>query len=233
MREVNYTEFLKQKIVLATNSGFEVDRDNLNPALKPHQKDAVSWALKGGKRALFESFGLGKTIQEIEFCYQVIKHEGGKALIVLPLGVKQEFTHDAVEILHYDKPRYITCMKEVEAIKGIEFSNDDDKHISAKIGWGYDTETSDGKQYKQPPFEVTTKYDKANNRNYTNYAIYDMTLIQKNNRVEEVTEPTLTEEKPAPIAQEQEPSPFNMLSGTVGLDFLNVPDNFGTELPFR
>lgn len=111
---MNYKEFLESKIELATESGFIVDPADINPALKPHQRDAVRWALKGGRRALFESFGLGKTIQEIEFCYQAVKHYGGRALIVLPLGVKQEFTRDAVEILGYDQPEYCRTMEEVE-----------------------------------------------------------------------------------------------------------------------
>lgn len=111
---MNYKEFLESKIELATESGFIVDPADINPALKPHQRDAVRWALKGGRRALFESFGLGKTIQEIEFCYQAVKHCGGKALIVLPLGVKQEFTRDAVEILGYDQPEYCRTMEEVK-----------------------------------------------------------------------------------------------------------------------
>lgn len=111
---MNYKEFLESKIELATESGFIVDPADINPALKPHQRDAVRWALKGGRRAQFESFGLGKTIQEIEFCYQAVKHCGGRALIVLPLGVKQEFTRDAVEILGYDQPEYCRTMEEVE-----------------------------------------------------------------------------------------------------------------------
>ena len=111
---MNYKEFLESKIELATESGFIVDPADVNPSLKPHQRDAVRWALKGGRRALFESFGLGKTIQEIEFCYQAVKHCGGRALIVLPLGVKQEFTRDAVEILGYDQPEYCRTMEEVE-----------------------------------------------------------------------------------------------------------------------
>lgn len=98
---------------LATESGFEIEPWKLNKALKPHQKDAVAWALRGGRRALFESFGLGKTVQEIEFCYQAAVHEGGQALIVLPLGVKQEFTRDAVELLGYDMPVYCRTMDEV------------------------------------------------------------------------------------------------------------------------
>lgn len=112
---MTYREFLESKIDLATESGFVVDHSKINPALKPHQADAVAWALKGGRRALFEAFGLGKTVQEIEFCHQAAEHTGGRALIVLPLGVKQEFTRDAVELLGYEKPEYCRTMDEVKA----------------------------------------------------------------------------------------------------------------------
>lgn len=112
---MNYLEFLKTKIEIATDSGFEIEPSQLNKALKPHQRDAVAWALHGGRRALFESFGLGKTVQELEFCYQAAIHEDGQALIVLPLGVKQEFTRDAVELLGYQKPVYCRTMEEVYA----------------------------------------------------------------------------------------------------------------------
>lgn len=114
---MDYIEFLKKKIELAVDSGFEVDKTRINQALKPHQADAVAWALKGGRRALFESFGLGKTVQEIEFCHMAAVHEGGKALIVLPLGVKQEFTQDAVNILGYERPKYVRTMQEVKEAK--------------------------------------------------------------------------------------------------------------------
>ncbi|MCH5271601.1 MAG: DNA methylase N-4 [Lachnospiraceae bacterium] len=115
---MEYLDFLKSKIEIAKDSGFSIEPSELNKALMPHQKDAVRWALKGGRRALFESFGLGKTVQELEFCYQAAGHMGGQALIVLPLGVKQEFTHDAVELLGYEKPVYCRTMEEVKAEKG-------------------------------------------------------------------------------------------------------------------
>lgn len=108
-----YLEFLKSKIVLAKKSGFDVDPGEINPNLKPHQRDSVIWALRGGRRALFQSFGLGKTVQEIEFCHQAVKHDGGRALIVLPLGVRQEFVRDAETILGYPAPVYITKMQDL------------------------------------------------------------------------------------------------------------------------
>lgn len=113
--EMDYIEFLKSKIEIAKDSGFEVGREEINHALKPHQKDAVIWALRGGRRALFESFGLGKTVQELEFCHQAVRRFGKKALIVCPLGVKQEFQRDAAELLGYEAPRYVRNMDEVKA----------------------------------------------------------------------------------------------------------------------
>lgn len=65
--------------ILCDRCGAEIEPGKIGyVALKPHQNDAVRWALRGGCRALFESFGLGKTIQEIEFCHQAIKHDGGQ-----------------------------------------------------------------------------------------------------------------------------------------------------------
>jgi len=115
---VDYKEFLSRKVEIAPESGFEVPRCNLNSVLKDNQKDAVQWALRGGRRALFESFGLGKTMQEIEFCHQVVNREKGKGLIVLPLGVKQEFTRDAAEKLEYDPPQYVRTMQEAKGAGG-------------------------------------------------------------------------------------------------------------------
>lgn len=112
---MNYIDFLKSKIEIAPDTGFCVSDSDISPVMKPHQRDAVKWAIKGGCRALFESFGLGKTIQELEFCRLVIKHIGGKALIVLPLGVKQEFTHDAVNLLNIEAPAYVRTMAEVQS----------------------------------------------------------------------------------------------------------------------
>lgn len=110
---MDYQEFLNSKIEIAKETGFEADRSIINSALMPHQIDMVLWALKGGKRALFASFGLGKSVIQLEYCKQVVNKYGGKALIVCPLGVKQEFKRDAVRILKYDEPEYVTTMEEV------------------------------------------------------------------------------------------------------------------------
>ncbi len=115
MNHSTYMDFLKSKMAIAKDTGVEIDPSEVNPALLPHQRDIVCWALRGGRRAVFAQFGLGKTIIQLEFCKQVIRHNGGKALIICPLGVKQEFAHDAAEILGYDKPEYVKTMAEIKA----------------------------------------------------------------------------------------------------------------------
>ncbi len=42
---MNYLDFLRTKIVSAPKSGTSVSADEISPVLKPHQRDAVKWAL--------------------------------------------------------------------------------------------------------------------------------------------------------------------------------------------
>lgn len=92
---MEYREFLQNKICMNNVFGFEVQPSRINARLKPHQRDSVVWALQGGRRALFESFGLGKTIQQLEIMRIIGEEEGGRQLIIAPLGVRQEFRVDA------------------------------------------------------------------------------------------------------------------------------------------
>ncbi|HEX4302858.1 MAG TPA: DNA methyltransferase [Rhizomicrobium sp.] len=93
-----YRAFLEQKIKLAEFSGFDVAREDLNDWLKPHAAVAVQWALKGGRRALFEAFGLHKTSQQIEILTAVQRRTGRPTLNVIPLGVRGEFLDDAKQM---------------------------------------------------------------------------------------------------------------------------------------
>lgn len=110
-----YRKFLESKVVQAPKSGFTISSAEINPALKPHQRDAVQWALAGGRRALFEAFGLGKSVQQLEWCRIITEYIKKPALIICPLGVKQEFSHDAVHLLHMDAPTYVRDMDEIRS----------------------------------------------------------------------------------------------------------------------
>ena len=113
---MTYQDFLKSKIDIAPEVGFDISPEEINPALKPHQRDATRWAVKMGRCALFEKFGLGKTVQELEWCRLTAEKAGGRALIVLPLGVKQEFARDSVRVLGWDAPPpYVRNAAEIAA----------------------------------------------------------------------------------------------------------------------
>jgi len=95
---MDYNDFLKNKVAISSKSGFKIDDCDINEMLKPHQTDIVKWAIDGGCRAIFASFGLGKSFIQLE-CLRIIgKKEGGKQLIIAPLGVRQEFKIDAKKL---------------------------------------------------------------------------------------------------------------------------------------
>lgn len=62
MSALSYDDFLKAKVCMADSAGFDVSIDEINPILKEHQKLIVIWACRGGLRAIFAAFGLGKSV---------------------------------------------------------------------------------------------------------------------------------------------------------------------------
>lgn len=117
-----YRAFLEAKIKTAAPAGLPCSLDDVPETLvdgrplKPHQRALIRWAVEGGQRALFEAFGLGKSIQQLLIICIIINKlrlarqtvDGiaealAYGLIVCPLGVRREFMRDAallgIEIL--------------------------------------------------------------------------------------------------------------------------------------
>jgi DNA modification methylase len=118
-----YRTFLESKVPFSASTGFEVDPTKINPALKPHCQAIVPWLLRGGRRALFASFGLQKTVIQLETVRLAAEHANGAGLIVLPLGVRQEFRRDAVERLGWaEPPRFIRSIEEADST-GVYLTN--------------------------------------------------------------------------------------------------------------
>jgi len=102
--DTDYTQFLRAKIKMAQFAGVTVTPDALHPILFPHQRDIVRWAVQGGNRAIFASFGLGKSLMQCEWMRQLLAHHDGAGLIVCPLGVRHELIRDAAMLgmdLHF------------------------------------------------------------------------------------------------------------------------------------
>lgn len=91
---MNYEEFIQSKELSVRSCGFDIERNELNPMLFDYQKDIVRWALCKGRAAIFADCGLGKTAMQLEWASQVVRHTGGKVLILAPLAVAPQTTSE-------------------------------------------------------------------------------------------------------------------------------------------
>lgn len=94
----DYRAFLEAKACAAPVTGYTVADAEIHPRLLPHQRAIVAWAVAGGCRAIFALFGLGKTGMQLEVLRLMLERTGGRALIVAPLGVRQEFIREAAAL---------------------------------------------------------------------------------------------------------------------------------------
>ncbi|CAH0355337.1 DNA methyltransferase [Sphingobium sp. CECT 9361] len=121
----DYRAFLEAKIAMALPAGLPCALDEVRTHLtdgremKPHVRHIVRWAVEGGRRGLFESFGLHKTMQQLLIIDIILRKleaaEGFRpdGLIVVPLNVRREFIKDA-ELL--DIPvRFVQSDADIEA----------------------------------------------------------------------------------------------------------------------
>lgn len=82
----DYTSFLRQKQAAVIPAGFQ-DLPELNPALMPHQRQLVEYALRMGRSAGFVDTGLGKSFVELEIGRVVSEQLSKPSLLVTPLAV--------------------------------------------------------------------------------------------------------------------------------------------------
>jgi superfamily II DNA or RNA helicase len=85
----DYQQFLESKRISDKPTGLSTIPE-LNPKLKPHQRDIVVWALRRGRAAIFAGTGLGKTFMQLEWARVVTEHTGMPVLILAPLAVASQ-----------------------------------------------------------------------------------------------------------------------------------------------
>jgi DNA modification methylase len=113
---MNYQQFIEDKILSSPIAGFPVTGKDLHTSDFPHQRDVIKWAAQGGRRAIFASFGLGKTAIQLELLRLAIQDksgwdEGQFGLIVCPLGVRHEFKKEALRL--GTEIEYVTSDEEI------------------------------------------------------------------------------------------------------------------------
>lgn len=87
---LEYQSFLREKRPTVKPFGFEVPAIQLNRHLFDWQRRVVQWALLRGRAALFEECGLGKTLQQLAWAEQVVKHTNRPVVIHTPVGVRRQ-----------------------------------------------------------------------------------------------------------------------------------------------
>jgi superfamily II DNA or RNA helicase len=90
---VSYTEFINRKRQSGSQSGFEPIW--LPDSLFPFQRHCVEWAIRKGRCALLEDCGLGKTLQQLVWGENVVRHTNKPVLILTPLAVSQQTVREA------------------------------------------------------------------------------------------------------------------------------------------
>ena len=116
MNDMDYNEFLNQKIKSVENIGFSPD--TLNPNLFEFQEHILNIALKKGRFAIFADCGLGKTLMQLEWARKVSDHTRSKVLILAPLAVTEQTRQEAykfdislynIDIYNYEQIDNITA----------------------------------------------------------------------------------------------------------------------------
>lgn len=82
---MDYHNFLSHKAQLGDMSGFTPS--TLPSCLFDFQQHLVEWSIRQGRAAIFADCGLGKTLMQLVWADQVVRHTNKPVLIVTPLAV--------------------------------------------------------------------------------------------------------------------------------------------------
>lgn len=90
---MDYDQFIDAKTSMGGNHGFE-------PTFLPQQafdfqKSLCEWATRKGRAAIFADCGLGKTLMELTFAENVVRHTNKPVLLLTPLAVGPQTIHEA------------------------------------------------------------------------------------------------------------------------------------------
>jgi DNA modification methylase len=116
-----YRTFLEAKIAAPPSVGLPCELDEVRSHLtdgrpmKEHVRHIVRWAVQGGCRGIFASFGLHKTMMQLEIGRLITAKTGELGLIVIPLGVRREFMIDAA--LLDIKVAFVRSDAEIDALR--------------------------------------------------------------------------------------------------------------------
>lgn len=90
---MSYAEFLDKKAHINTQDGFAPTF--IPDYLFDFQKALIDWSVRQGRGALLEDCGMGKTVQQLVWAENVVRHTNGRVLIMTPLAVAAQTVREA------------------------------------------------------------------------------------------------------------------------------------------
>jgi len=90
-----YRDFLREKSQSGQNLGFEPIW--LPDFMFDFQRSLVEWSLRKGRSAIFADCGMGKTLMQLVWSENVVRHTGRPVLIVTPLAVSHQTVREAAK----------------------------------------------------------------------------------------------------------------------------------------
>ena len=95
MTNGDYAAFLARKAQLNSNDGFEPIW--LPPSLFDFQRALTEWGIRKGRAAIFADCGLGKTLMQLVWAENVVRHTNKPVLILTPLAVSHQTVAEAAK----------------------------------------------------------------------------------------------------------------------------------------
>lgn len=89
----DYTDFLHDKVHSENMGGFAPI--SLPSTLFDFQASLTEWAIRKGRGAIFADCGLGKTLMELVWADNVVRHTNGRVLLLTPLAVSYQMDGEA------------------------------------------------------------------------------------------------------------------------------------------
>ena len=122
---ITYRDFLKKKHIRFESNGFKPKK--LNASLFDWQSKIVEWSCRQGRCALFADCGLGKTIMQLSWAEQIVRHTDGKVLILCPIAVAPQTLSEAERF--GIKADVAICKDQSQVDDGITLTNYERLHL--------------------------------------------------------------------------------------------------------
>jgi hypothetical protein len=90
---MDYADFIDKKSSLEGDFGFEPTW--IPEKAFPFQESLIKWATNKGRAAVFADCGLGKTMMQLTWCENVVRHTNKNVLLITPLAVGAQTLKEA------------------------------------------------------------------------------------------------------------------------------------------